>query len=64
MQGTAGVNLLPAKALFAALNVAGTCVFLWKLRAMGLLPITSSDWLALLPTRTHVEHSSLAVPME
>lgn len=53
-----------AKMLYGAINLAGTGVFLYKLRSMGLLPITSSDWVSLLPTRTPVEHSSLGMPLE
>lgn len=58
-----GANLMNAKLIFIALNLAGTGVFLWKLRGMGLLPITSSDWVSLLPDRTAVEHSALESPV-
>jgi hypothetical protein len=58
-----GANLMNAKLIFIALNLAGTGVFLWKLRGMGLLPVTSSDWVSLLPDRTAVEHSALESPV-
>jgi hypothetical protein len=43
-------------ALFRA-DLAGCGVFFWKLNAMGLMPLTSSDWLSLLPVRTQVDYS-------
>jgi hypothetical protein len=53
-----GVDLGAAKLLYAALNLGGCGVFFWKLHAMGLMPITSSDWISLLPVRTQVDYSS------
>ena len=53
-----GVDLGAAKLLYAALNLGGVGIFFWKLNAMGLMPITSSDWISLLPVRTQVDYSS------
>ena len=46
-----GANLLLSKLVYVALNVVGLLVVLWKVRAMGLLPLTSADWVSLLPAR-------------
>ncbi len=54
---------MAAKALYLIINLAGTGVFVWKMRAMGVLPLAASDWVSLLPDRTAVEHSSLGVPI-
>ena len=48
-----GVNLTPAKALFLLINAVGVGIFLYKLRSLGLLPLTSADWVSLLPRRVH-----------
>jgi hypothetical protein len=41
-----------------AADLAGCGVFFWKLHAMGLMPLTSSDWISLLPVRTQADYSS------
>ena len=53
-----GVDLTLPKLLYCAINLAGCSLFVWKLRGMGLLPITSSDWISLLPVRTQADYSS------
>jgi hypothetical protein len=57
------VSLLTAKLLYAAINLAGVGVFVWKIRGMGLLPVTSADWVSLLPARLPLEHSATAIPV-
>ena len=42
----------------ACADLAGCGVFFWKLHAMGLMPLTSSDWISLLPVRTQADYSS------
>jgi hypothetical protein len=59
---TGRADLTLPKLIYAGLNLAGCGVFLWKLRGMGLLPLTSSDWLSMLPATTPLEHSALASP--
>jgi hypothetical protein len=54
-----GVSLLVPKAIYLALNAAGTAFVLYKLVASGLLPVTSADWFTLLPMRSSVEHAAL-----
>jgi hypothetical protein len=49
--------------VYVLLNLVGVGIVAWKLRAMGLLPLTSADWVSLLPTTRFIDHSSLAVPL-
>ncbi|KAJ3274653.1 hypothetical protein HDV01_002495 [Terramyces sp. JEL0728] len=42
--------------VFAILNLANFGLGVWKCGSMGLLPTTSSDWLAFLPAKTVLEH--------
>ncbi len=56
-----GARVWPAKALFVALNLVGLGVVLWKVRAMGLLPLTSADWVSLIPDRLPIVGASGAV---
>lgn len=44
-----GANLFLAKLVYVSLNIVGLLVVLWKVRAMGILPLTSADWVSLLP---------------
>ena len=44
-----GARLLLSKLVYVALNIVGLLIVLWKVRAMGLLPLTSADWVSLLP---------------
>jgi hypothetical protein len=57
-----GVDLTMAKALYTLINLGGLGIFLWKLRGMGLLPVTAGDWVTMLPTRTPVEYSAVGTP--
>ena len=56
-----GVNLALPKLGFVLLNLLGVGIVAWKLRAMGLLPVTSADWVSLLPARHAAEFSAGAV---
>jgi ER membrane protein complex subunit 4 len=53
-----GANLLIPKLGYLLINLIGVAVILYKLRAMGLLPITSADWISLLPVQIPLEYSS------
>ena len=48
---------------FVALNLVGVAVVAWKLRAMGLLPLTSADWVSRLPDTRYLDHSAAAMPL-
>lgn len=58
-----GVDLLLPRLGYVAINLAGAAVVAWKLRAMGLLPLTSADWVSLLPDTVFVDHSVGALPL-
>jgi hypothetical protein len=53
-----GVDLLVPKLIYVVINVVGCAFFFYKLRVMGLMPITSSDWVSLLPLRQQIDYSS------
>jgi len=46
-----GASVFAAKALYVALNLIGLGIVVWKVKAMGLLPLTSADWVSLLPVK-------------
>ena len=52
-----GAKLGTAKAIYVAINLVGCGIVLWKLRSIGLLPLTSADWVSLLPPKRFVEFS-------
>lgn len=58
-----GVGLFLPKLIYIALNLVGVGVFAWKVRAMGLLPVTSSDWVSLFPMRAPAEFSSTTLAL-
>lgn len=58
-----GVNLGLPKLLYVLLNLAGVGVVAYKLRVMGLLPLTAADWVSLLPSRHPAEFSAGAQPL-
>ncbi|KAJ1735139.1 hypothetical protein LPJ61_000702 [Coemansia biformis] len=55
---SAKVDLTMQKAVFVAINLAGILFGMYRLSIMGLLPTTTSDWLAFLPPKTYVEYSA------
>lgn len=57
-----GARLLTAKAMYVGLNLVGLGVVLWKVRAMGLLPLTSADWVSLLPQRLPLQLAAAGAP--
>ena len=50
-----GVDVKLAKLLFIALHLAQVGVALYNCSRMGLLPVTSADWLSYLPDRSFAE---------
>ena len=54
-----GVDLTAQKLAFIGAQCVGILIVLWKLNAMGLLPLTSADWVSLLPTLVPSEHSAV-----
>ena len=53
-----GVDLLVPKLIYVAINLVGCAFFFYKLRVMGLMPITSSDWVSLIPLRQQIDYTS------
>jgi hypothetical protein len=53
-----GANLLKAKVIFVGINLLGCGFLIWKVRSMGLLPLSSADWVSLLPLKKTVELSA------
>ena len=45
-----GVNLAGAKLKFIAIQIVALGMGIWKLNKMGLLPVTSADWMATMIT--------------
>mmetsp|Transcript_17978 Transcript_17978/g.30241 ORF Transcript_17978/g.30241 Transcript_17978/m.30241 type:complete len:131 (-) Transcript_17978:89-481(-) len=54
-----GLNLYIPKMTFLALQILSLAVAVYKCSTMGLLPLTSSDWLSYLPDRPFLEHSGV-----
>lgn len=50
-----GVNLRNAKLIYVSLQLLALAVGLYKCSTMGLLPLTSVDWLNYLPQVIHKE---------
>lgn len=58
-----GVSLLRPKAVYVAINLAGAALLYWRVRSMGLIPLTSADWVWMLPGRVPVENSAATTPL-
>ncbi|KAI8342642.1 hypothetical protein BC941DRAFT_389691 [Chlamydoabsidia padenii] len=54
-----GADLLVSKLTFIGLNLLTICLGIYKIDAMGLLPTTSSDWLAFLPHKQVLEYAAI-----
>ncbi|KAI8384721.1 uncharacterized protein BYT42DRAFT_597823 [Radiomyces spectabilis] len=54
-----GADLLLPKLTFIAIHVLTMLLGVYKINAMGLLPTTTSDWLAFLPPKHVLEYSAL-----
>lgn len=51
------VNILKWKLAYVAVNMIGLAMALYKCNSLGLLPLSSSDWVHLLPIKTPEEWS-------
>lgn len=54
-----GVDLKIPKVIFAFLQILSLAVALYKCSTMGLLPLTSSDWIDYLPALYYKENAML-----
>ena len=53
------VELIMPKLLFVGLHILTMLLGVYKVNAMGLLPTTTSDWLAFLPHKQVLEYVAL-----
>ena len=56
-EGKDGVDTKIAKLIFIGMQVASLAVALYKCSMMGLLPLTSADWVNNIPIQRFLEHS-------
>ncbi|KAI8092968.1 uncharacterized protein BX664DRAFT_328614 [Halteromyces radiatus] len=54
-----GADLMISKLTFIGLHIITICLGIYKVNAMGLLPTTTSDWLAFLPHKHVLEYASI-----
>ena len=52
-----GVNTFTAKAIYVAINAIAAFFVCWRLKALGIFPVTSADWVSLIPPRRFVDFS-------
>jgi hypothetical protein len=57
------LDLTEAKLMYIACCLAGLGVALYKMNSMGLLPVTSADWISLLETKKQLEFVSSGLTM-
>ena len=50
-----GIDLKLAKLIFVALQLLAVGIALYNCQRMGLLPVTSADWLSYIPEREFLE---------
>ncbi|KAI8071760.1 hypothetical protein BC940DRAFT_293660 [Gongronella butleri] len=58
-KGSTSADLLQAKLAYIGLNLVVICLGVYKVNAMGLLPTTTSDWLAFLPHKHALEYADV-----
>ena len=56
-----GINLLFPKLIFIALQGLAIGVALYKCSTMGLLPLTSVDWVKNIPDQDFVERTGVSI---
>lgn len=50
-----GVNLSMPKLIFISVQLVSFAMAMYKLSSMGLLPLTSADWVSYIPEREYQE---------
>lgn len=53
-----GMDLRLPKMIFISLQILALGVGIYKCSTMGLLPLTSADWVSYLPAVKYIEHSA------
>ena len=56
-----GLDLTKPKLIFVAMQVLSFAVAVYKLSTMGLLPLTSADWVSYLPAVEYSEKSAISI---
>ena len=56
-----GLSLFMPKLIFLSLQILSLGVAVYKCSTMGLLPLTSSDWVGNLPIKQYLEHAGVPV---
>jgi ER membrane protein complex subunit 4 len=56
-----GLSLYIPKLTYLALQVLALAVAVYKCSTMGLLPLTSSDWVSYLPVKPYLEQAGIPV---
>jgi len=56
-----GVDLKIPKLIFVSLQLLSLGVALYKCSTMGLLPLTSADWVYQLPIGNYIEHGGIPI---
>ncbi|KAI1848193.1 hypothetical protein JX265_011761 [Neoarthrinium moseri] len=54
-------KMLQVKLAYVAMQIVALALGVWKVNAMGLLPTTTSDWLAWEAQRDPIEHAVVAL---
>ena len=52
-----GLDLMKPKLIFIAMQVLALAVAIYKCSTMGLLPLTTADWVSYLPPVEYIEKS-------
>ena len=51
------VNLLLPKLAFIGINLGLFGMAIWKLQALGVIPVTPADWSGIISTRVPIQHN-------
>lgn len=54
-----GINLYIPKLIYLSLQLLAFGVAVYKCSTMGLLPLTSSDWVSYLPIKPYLEQAGI-----
>ena len=55
------INLLLPKLLYFGVQFALLCLAIYKFSVMGVIPVTTNDWAAIISKRTSLQHNQVPV---
>lgn len=55
------VDLRLPKLIFVSIQILALALAVYKCSMMGLLPLTSADWISYLPIIKNIEHSAIVI---